>query len=132
MVVVVAVVASSSVAVEVGTSPSGGSVLANSSSVCQFLVTEEQRATTSSVYESLDRATVCWAAGGGRMSNDQAGIPAELAEALSENETAGKIFAALPSSHQNEYLRWISEAKRAETRQRRAAKAVEMMVDKHG
>jgi 2-isopropylmalate synthase len=111
---------------------SGGNVLANSSSVCQFLVTEEQRATTSSVYESLDRATVCWAAGGGRMSNDQAGIPAELAEALSENETAGKIFAALPSSHQNEYLRWISEAKRAETRQRRAAKAVEMMVDKHG
>ena len=57
---------------------------------------------------------------------------AELAEALSENETAEKIFAALPSSHQNEYLRWIGEAKRAETRQRRAAKAVEMLVDKHG
>ena len=66
------------------------------------------------------------------MSNEQAGIPAELTEALSENETAEKIFAALPSSHQNEYLRWIGEAKRAETRQRRAAKAVEMMVDKHG
>ena len=30
---------------------SGGSVLANSSSVCQFLVTEVRRATTSSVYE---------------------------------------------------------------------------------
>lgn len=66
------------------------------------------------------------------MSNEQAGIPAELAEALSENETAEKILEALPSSHQNEYLRWISEAKRAETRQRRAAKAVEMLVDKHG
>ena len=49
------------------------------------------------------------------MSNEQAGIPAELTEALSENETAEKIFAALPSSHQNEYLRWIGEAKRAET-----------------
>ena len=66
------------------------------------------------------------------MINDQAGIPAELDEALSENETAAKAFAALPSSHQNEYLRWISEAKRAETRRRRAIKAVEMMVDKHG
>ena len=41
MVVVVAVVSPSS----------GGNVLANSSSVCQFLVTDEQRATTSSVYE---------------------------------------------------------------------------------
>ena len=41
------------VAGAVGASPSGGSVLANSSSVCQFLVTDEQRATTSSVYETL-------------------------------------------------------------------------------
>ena len=31
----------------------GGSVLANFSSVCQFLVTEVRRATTSSVYEPL-------------------------------------------------------------------------------
>ena len=122
MVVVVAVVSQSS----------GGNVLANSSSVCQFLVTDEQRATTSSVYDPLDRVAVCRLFGGDRMSNEQTGIPAELAEALSGNETAEKIFAALPSSHQNEYLRWIGEAKRAETRQRRAAKAVEMMIDKHG
>ena len=88
--------------------------------------------TTSSVYEPLDRVAVCRLFGGDRMSNEQAGIPAELAEALSENETAEKILEALPSSHQNEYLRWIGEAKRAETRQRRAAKAVEMLVDKHG
>ena len=66
------------------------------------------------------------------MSVEQTGMPAELSEALSENEAAEKVFAALPSSHQNEYLRWIGEAKRAETRQRRVAKAVEMMVDKHG
>ena len=66
------------------------------------------------------------------MSDEQTGIPAELSEALSENEAAERIFAALPSSHRNEYLRWISEAKRAETRRRRAAKAVEMMVGKHG
>ena len=66
------------------------------------------------------------------MSDEQVGIPVELSEALSENEAAERIFAALPPSHRNEYLRWISEAKRAETRRRRAAKAVEMMVEKHG
>ena len=66
------------------------------------------------------------------MSDEQVGIPVELSEALSENEAAERIFAALPSSHRNENLRGISEAKRAETRRRRAAKAVEMMVDKHG
>lgn len=37
-----------------------------------------------------------------------------------------------PPSHRHEYLRWIGEAKRAETRRRRATKAAEMMVDKHG
>ena len=66
------------------------------------------------------------------MSDEQAGIPIELSDALSENRAAERIFAALPPSHRNEYLRWISEAKRAETRRRRAIKAVEMMVDKHG
>ena len=45
---------------------------------------------------------------------------------------AERIFEALPPSHRNEYLRWIGEAKRAETRRRRAVKAAEMMVDKHG
>ena len=66
------------------------------------------------------------------MSDEQVGIPVELSEALSEHEASERIFAALPSSHRNEYLRWISEAKRAETRRRRAAEAVEMMVGKHG
>ena len=66
------------------------------------------------------------------MSDEQTAIPEELSEALSENEAAGRIFGALPASHRNEYMRWIGEAKRAETRRLRAAKAAEMMVDKHG
>lgn len=66
------------------------------------------------------------------MSDEQTAIPEELSEALSENEAAGRIFAALPPSHRNEYMRWIGEAKRAETRRRRATKAAEMMVEKHG
>jgi len=56
----------------------------------------------------------------------------ELFKALKANETAERIFAALSPSHRHEYLRWISEAKRAETRRRRATRAAEMMVDKHG
>ena len=66
------------------------------------------------------------------MSDEQTAIPEELSEALSENEAAGRIFGALPPSHRNDYMRWIGEAKRAETRHRRAVKAAEMMVDKHG
>jgi len=67
------------------------------------------------------------------MSDEQTAIPEELSEALSENnEAAGRIFGALPPSHRNEYMRWIGEAKRAETRRRRATKAAEMMVEKHG
>ena len=41
------------VAGAVGASPSGGSVLANSSSVCQFLVTEVRRATMNFVSEFI-------------------------------------------------------------------------------
>lgn len=66
------------------------------------------------------------------MSDEQTAIPEELSEVLSENEAAGRIFGALPPSHRNEYMRWIGEAKRAETRRRRATKAAEMMVEKHG
>jgi len=39
----------------VGAPSSGGNVLANSRSVCQFLAGEVRRATTSSVYAPLDR-----------------------------------------------------------------------------
>ena len=66
------------------------------------------------------------------MSDDRVAIPEELAEAFSQHEVAKKIFTTLPPSHQKEYLRWIGEARRAETRRRRAARAVEMMIGKHG
>ena len=39
----------------VGAPSSGGNVLTNSRSVCQFLAGEVRRATTSSVYAPLDR-----------------------------------------------------------------------------
>jgi uncharacterized protein YdeI (YjbR/CyaY-like superfamily) len=40
------------------------------------------------------------------------------------------FFAGCTSAHQNEYSKWITEAKRPETRQARIAKAVQMISDK--
>ena len=87
------------------------------------MATEEKRAATSALLDSLSVWYFCQSARGEAMSDEQAGISIELSDALSENKAAVRIFAALPPSHRNEYLRWISEAKRAETRRRRATKA---------
>ena len=43
----------------------------------------------------------------------------ELAAALRKNAKARKAFEAFSPSHQREYLEWIGEAKREETRHRR-------------
>ena len=45
-------------------------------------------------------------------------VPKDLKQALSINKTADKIFSALAHSHQKEYVDWITEAKREETRER--------------
>jgi hypothetical protein len=53
-------------------------------------------------------------------------VPDDLATAL---DTAGRraAFDALSYSHQREYVEWIDEAKRAETRQRRIGKTVDQL-----
>lgn len=55
-------------------------------------------------------------------------VPPDLAQAL-EAAGAADAFAALAPSHRKEYLRWIAEAKRAETRARRVAEAVPAIRD---
>jgi hypothetical protein len=54
-------------------------------------------------------------------------VPVALADALAEDSEAGAAFARLAYTHRKEYARWIDEAKRDETRQRRVAKALEML-----
>jgi len=51
-------------------------------------------------------------------------VPDDLRAAL---DAAGRraAFDALPYSHQREYVEWIAEAKRADTRARRVAKTVD-------
>jgi len=54
-------------------------------------------------------------------------VPEALARALAEDSVAGAAFEGLAYSHRKEYARWIDEAKREETRERRVAQAVEML-----
>jgi len=54
-------------------------------------------------------------------------VPRALAGALAEDSAARAAFDGLSYTHRKEYARWIEEAKRDETRQRRIAKALEML-----
>ena len=54
-------------------------------------------------------------------------VPLELVEALKQEPEVETVFQRLAYSHRREYVRWISEAKRAETRQKRATEAIEML-----
>jgi bifunctional DNA-binding transcriptional regulator/antitoxin component of YhaV-PrlF toxin-antitoxin module len=54
-------------------------------------------------------------------------IPTELAEALAGDPAAGAAFAALAPSHRREFADRVAEAKRPETRLRRAAQAIERL-----
>ncbi len=40
------------------------------------------------------------------------------------------LFEKLAPSHQNEYLKWINQAKKVETKQLRVAKMIEMLNQK--
>ena len=52
--------------------------------------------------------------------------PPDLAEALASSGAAA-AFEALSHSHRKEYVDWIDEAKREETRRRRIEKAAAML-----
>lgn len=54
-------------------------------------------------------------------------IPADLQMALEASQHAGARFAALPYSHQKEYVDWIEGAKKAETRLRRLQTVMERL-----
>ena len=55
--------------------------------------------------------------------------PEDLAAALSENDIAQAIWDKLAYTHKKEFVLWIDEAKKRETRDRRIAKAVEMIAE---
>lgn len=55
--------------------------------------------------------------------------PEDLLAALKRNRAARVNFESLSPSHQREYVEWITEAKREETRQRRVRTAVEWLAE---
>jgi hypothetical protein len=54
-------------------------------------------------------------------------VPAELKKAFRTEKEAKAFFEKLSYTHQREYVMWINEAKREETRQNRIVKAIEML-----
>ncbi len=56
-------------------------------------------------------------------------IPDAFREALDKNPPARLHFESMSASHQREYLEYILEAKREETRQRRIQKSIAMLAD---
>jgi bifunctional DNA-binding transcriptional regulator/antitoxin component of YhaV-PrlF toxin-antitoxin module len=64
------------------------------------------------------------------LPNDR--VPEELARALKKNKTAAAAFAALAPSHRREYVGFVVEAKRPETRERRITKTIEALIARRG
>lgn len=54
-------------------------------------------------------------------------VPEALAGALASDSEARAAFERLAFTHRKQYARWIAEAKREETRERRLARALEML-----
>ena len=55
--------------------------------------------------------------------------PADLLAALKKNSAARRTYEGFPPGAQREYVEWIVEAKREETRANRIAQAVEWMAE---
>ncbi|MGA8741313.1 MAG: YdeI/OmpD-associated family protein [Terracidiphilus sp.] len=55
--------------------------------------------------------------------------PLEFTKALKANKKAAAVFAAFSPSCKKEYVEWIADAKRAETRDKRIATAVEWISE---
>jgi uncharacterized protein YdeI (YjbR/CyaY-like superfamily) len=58
----------------------------------------------------------------------QVEIPQDLKDALADHPQALAFFMRLSYPHQKEYVRWIEEARRTQTRQSRVAQTVEQLL----
>ena len=56
-------------------------------------------------------------------------VPSDLAAALKKNRKAATTFADFSPSHRKEYIEWITEAKREETRSKRLATTLEWLAE---
>ncbi|MBA3670835.1 MAG: YdeI/OmpD-associated family protein, partial [Gemmatimonadaceae bacterium] len=72
------------------------------------------------------------------VARPEAVVPDVLAKALAKNRKARATFDAFSPSHRREYIEWITEAKREETRTKRVDQAIAWLAEgkarhwKHG
>ena len=59
-------------------------------------------------------------------------VPDDLRRALESHEEARALFQRMSHNHRKEYIRWVAEAKRPETRARRASQAIERIIASDG
>jgi hypothetical protein len=57
-------------------------------------------------------------------------VPADLVKELKKDKEAKALFDKLSYTHQKEYVNWITEAKKEETRQNRILKTIAMLKKK--
>jgi Bacteriocin-protection, YdeI or OmpD-Associated/Domain of unknown function (DUF1905) len=90
----------------------------------EFLLGLNREVRTGAGVEAGDEVTVTIALDEAPREVD---VPAALAQALDGDATAKATFDALAFTHRKEFARWIAEAKKDETRERRVAQALEML-----
>lgn len=62
----------------------------------------------------------------------EATVPGALAEAFDQNRRAAGQFEQFSPSQRREYIEWIDDAKRDDTRVKRIAQAIEWIADRKG
>jgi len=55
-------------------------------------------------------------------------IPEDVLEIFDQNKEAFDLYEKMSYTHKKEYIRWITEAKKPETRENRKAKMIEMLL----
>jgi hypothetical protein len=56
-------------------------------------------------------------------------VPDDFSQAMANQDEVRPLFDKLSYTHRKEYVEWIEGAKKAETRQRRIEKAVQMLLE---
>ena len=55
-------------------------------------------------------------------------IPEDVLEVFNQNNTAFQLYQKMSYTHRKEYMRWITDAKKPETRENRKIKMIEMIL----
>lgn len=90
----------------------------------EFLLGLNREVRTAAGVESGDEVDVCIELDSAPREVD---VPEALAAALATDPRARKSFEGMAYTHRKEFARWVTDAKREETRQRRVHQALEMI-----